>query len=75
MNKQNRNILRQRKHFDGCQMREELGEQVKKKKGITSTNWLWQNSHHGDVKYSTGNMVNNTLITMYGVRRVQDLSG
>ena len=29
-------------------------------KGLTSTNWLLQNSH-GDVKYSTGNVVNNVL--------------
>ena len=41
---------------------------------LRSTNQQLQNSH-GDVKYSIGNTVNNILITMYGVRWVQDLSG
>ena len=40
-----------------------MGEKVK---GLGSTNWLLQNSHR-DVKYSIGNVVNNILITMYGV--------
>ena len=38
---------------------------MKKVKGI-STNWQLQNSHR-DVKYSIGNIVNNIVITIYGV--------
>ena len=34
---------------------------------------LWKS--HGDVKYGTGNIVSNILITMYGVRWVRNLSG
>ena len=45
--------------WDGCE----------KGKGIKSTNWLLRNSP-GDVKYSMGNVVNNIVITMYGVRWV-----
>ena len=55
-------------------MREGLGAWVKKVKGFRSTDWLLQNSHR-DVKYSTGNIVNNILITMYGARWVRDLWG
>lgn len=43
-----------------------MGEKVKR---LRSTN---KNSH-GDVKYSVGNIVNNIVISMYGVRRVLDL--
>ena len=50
---------------------EGLDEKVK---GLRSINWLLQNSHR-DVKYSTGNIVSNSLITLHGVRWVQDLSG
>ena len=46
-----------------------LGGWVTKVKGLRSTSLLLQNSH-GDVKYSIGNIVNNILITMYGVRWV-----
>ena len=42
--------------------------------GIGSTNWLLQNCP-GDVMYSIGNIVNNVLVTMYGVRCTRDLSG
>ena len=41
-----------------------LSEKVR---GLRSINWLLQNSHR-DVKYSTGNIVNNILVTMYSVR-------
>ena len=40
---------------------------VKKVKGLRSTSWWLQNSH-GNVKYSAGNRVNNTVITMDGAR-------
>ena len=43
-------------------------------KGLRSTNWLSQNSH-GDVQYSIGNTVNYIVVSMYGVKRVLDLSG
>ena len=43
-------------------------EEIKKYK------WKLQNSQR-DVKYSIGNIVNNILITMYGVRWIQDLLG
>ena len=46
----------------GCQMGRGLGDSVKKAKGLRSTNWQLQNSH-GDVKYSTGNIVNDTLMS------------
>ena len=65
---------RYRKHFDGCQMGGGLGGWKKKVKGLRSTNWLLQNSHW-DVKYSIKNIVNYSLITMYGVTWVQDLLG
>ena len=45
----------------------ECGEMGKKGKALRNSNWLLQNSH-GDVKYSIENIVNNSLITMYGVR-------
>ena len=45
---------------------------MKKVKGLRRTIWLLQNSH-GDIKYSIGNIVNSMLITMHGVRWVQDL--
>ena len=35
-------------------------------KGLRSTNWQLQNSY-GDVKHSIGNIVNDIVITMYGV--------
>ena len=54
-------------------MAEGLGERVKKVNELRSTNWQLQNSHR-DVKYSTGNMVNNIVITMCGARWVLDLS-
>ena len=44
--------------------REGLGGWVKKVKGLRSTYWWLQNSHR-DVKYSTRNIVNNIVITMY----------
>ena len=65
---------RYREYFDGCQMGGVLGGWEKKKKGLRSTDWQSQNGH-GDVKYSTGNIVNNTVIATHGVRRVLDLPG
>lgn len=38
--------------------------------GIRITNWQLQNSHR-DVKYGTGDTVDNVVITTYGVRWVQ----
>ena len=52
-----------REQTDGCQMERELRSYVKKVKGLRSTNWQLQKSH-GDVEYSTGNRVNNTVITL-----------
>ena len=51
-----------------------LGGLAKKVKGLRSTVWLLQNSP-GDVKYSKRDVVNNILITMYGVAWVGHLSG
>ena len=42
-------------------MGEGLGDWEKKVKGLRRTNWKLQNSHR-DVKYSTGNRVNNIVI-------------
>ena len=72
MNGQNRNRLTD----TGNRLmvaRAEGGWGVKTVKGLSTSGWL-QNSH-GDVKYSTGNTVNNIVITMYGVRWVLDLLG
>ena len=74
MNKQNRKRIIDREHFDGCQMGVGFGGWVKNVNGLRSTNWLLQNSH-GNVKYSIGNIVNNIIINIYGVRWVQVLSG
>lgn len=46
----------------------------KKMKDLRSTNWLLQN-HHSDVKYGTGNVVNNSVITVNGVRWELELLG
>ena len=46
----------------------ENGEGIKEYKLVVTDS-------HGDVKYSIGYIVNNILITMYGVRWVQDLPG
>ena len=54
---------RYKEQVDGCQMGEGLGRWMKKVKGLRSTNWQLQNSH-GDVKYSIGNIVSNTVIMM-----------
>lgn len=44
---------------------------MQKVKGLRGTIWL-QNSHE-DVKNSIGNKVSNTVITMYGARRVLEI--
>ena len=74
MNKQKRNTHRYREHFDDFQVGEGLGGWVKMVEGLRSTN-RWLQSSHGNVKYSLGNTVSNVAITVYGVRRVRDLSG
>ena len=43
-------------------------------KGLESTNWQLQNGHR-DVKYSTGNIVDNIVITVYGARWLLNLRG
>ena len=42
-------------------------------KGLRSTDWQLQNSHR-DVRYSTGGVVTNSVITMCGVRGALDLT-
>ena len=46
---------------------------VKKVKGRSSTGWSIMNSHE-DVKSSTGNIVDNPVVTVDGARWVLDLS-
>ena len=46
---------------------------MEKAKGLRSTDWRLQNSH-GDAKYSTGNTVSNTVITVYCARWALNLS-
>lgn len=46
---------------------------MKTMKGL-STNWQLRNSH-GDVKYTIGNTVSNTIIIMYGAGCILELSG
>ena len=43
-------------------------------KGLKSTNWQLQNSHR-DVKYSRGNSVKTTVITMYNAKWVLEILG
>ena len=69
INKQNKSNDKYREHFDSFQIGEHW---VKKMKGWKSANWQLQNNH-GDAKYSTGNIVNNIVISMCGVRWVLDL--
>ena len=45
---------------------------MKEVKGLRSTDWHLQNSHK-DVKYSTGNVVNNTAISMNGASCVLEI--
>ena len=47
---------------------------MKKVKGLRNINWMLHGSR-GDVENSIGNIVNNILIAVCGVRWVQDLSG
>ena len=47
---------------------------MKSVKGLGSTDGQLQNSR-GDVKYSTGSIVNNVVITMYGAGLVLEISG
>lgn len=50
------------------------GWQNKKVKGLRSTRWQLQ-QNQGDVKYGTGNRVDNISLTMYGARWVLDSWG
>ena len=47
---------------------------MKKVKGLRRIDWQFENSHRG-AKYSTGNIVNNTVITVCGVRWVLEILG
>ena len=49
-----------------------LGGWVKKWKVLRSTNYHLKN-YHRDVKYSIGNTVNNTAISMFGTRCVVEI--
>ena len=44
------------------------------KKGFRSTDWWLQNSPR-NVKHSIGNIANNIVITIYGARKVLEISG
>ena len=50
---------------------------MRKVKGLRSTNYqvLYLVNSHGDVRYSTGNIVSDIVIIMYGDRCVPDLLG
>ena len=50
-----------------------LGDWVKRVKRLRCTDWQLQNSH-GDVQYSTGDIVTNIVINMCGARWALDLS-
>ena len=45
---------------------------MKEVKGLRMRDWQLHNSH-GDVKYSIGNAVNNTVTTMYGATWVLEI--
>ena len=46
------------------------GENVKR---LRTTNWWLKNSHR-NVKYSTGNIVNDIVVTVYSVTEVLEMS-
>ena len=52
---------------------EGLGGRGEKAKGSRSADWQLQNGH-GDVKYSLGNMVSNTVVTVCGAGWVLEIS-
>ena len=55
--------------WEGCWGLGEKGEGMKKYKFAS------YKSSHEDVKYNMGNIVNNIVITVYGIRWVLNLSG
>ena len=61
-------LIPSRGAYLGCGFDPWLGKRVR------STNKQLQNSHR-DVKYSTGNMDDDTVITMFGARWALDLLG
>ena len=69
MNKQNKNILIDTENKLMFSRRRGVGEWVKKVKGLRNKNGHLQNCR-GGVEYSLGNLVNNTVITMYSVGQV-----
>ena len=72
-NEQTKTSPRQRT-IDGCLMGWVLGDCMRKVRGLRSINWLlWKQSW--GCKYSRGNIVNNTVIALYGVRWVLYLRG
>ena len=74
MNKQNRNGLIDSENRLMVQRGGSLGGWVKEVKGLSRTDLLLQNSHR-DVKYSIGNIVHNTSITVYLSRSILEISG
>ena len=66
MNKQNRNsLIHSENRLKVVRGEGVWGDWVKQVKGLSSVDRQLQNSH-GDVKYSTGNIVNDIAITMCG---------
>ena len=75
INKQNRNrLIDMESRLAVARGAGGSGGWVKKGKGLRSTNWWLQNSPR-DVKLSTGNVVNNIVITMCGARWALEISG
>ena len=72
MNKQNRNRCIDTDNTVTLARWRGIKGMGEKCKGLRSTSWQLQNSHR-DVKYSTRNVVNNTVITMYGARWVPEI--
>ena len=58
-------------HPYGCPRGEELGDWVKKVKGL---NKMLRNSH-GDINYSIRNIGNNIVITLYGIGGTRKIEG
>lgn len=68
MNKQNRNrLINTERTGWWLLVGRVLGEWVTEVKGLTSRDWQLQNSHV-DVKYGTGNRVNDVAMSMCGAR-------
>ena len=74
MIKENRHSLIDTENILTVARWEELGGWVENLKGLRTTNW-WLPTSHSNAKGSIGDTVNNIVISTYGVRWEENLSG